>query len=220
MLKKSLFASAVLMLSLMLFSMEARAQSASPATDDLPKYEVGLHFTSLTYNNSRTEPGLGVRFTYNLNKSVALEAEGDVLPHNAHAFFLNGGRATAGFFGVKVGKRHEKYGLFAKARPGLISFTQGKFDYVPNGSSSSFPFDLRTERKTNFAMDVGGVLELYPTKRIVTRFDLGDTIIRYGATTFNTIVIPGSGPPVITPFTVPSHHPHNFQFTAGIGFRF
>ncbi|MGB9178530.1 MAG: hypothetical protein WCB68_04720 [Pyrinomonadaceae bacterium] len=220
MLKKFLFASAAFMLALSLFHTQARAQSASPAPDDLPKYEVGFHFTSLTYNDERTEPGLGARFTYNLNKSVALEAEGDVLPHNARAFFLNGGRAVEGFFGVKIGRRHEKYGLFAKARPGLISFTQGRFDYVPNGSGSAFPFDLRTERTTNFAMDVGGVLELYPTKRIVTRFDLGDTIIRYGATNFNTIVIPGSGPPLIVPLTVPTHRTHNLQFTAGIGFRF
>lgn len=220
MLKKILLASAALMLALSFCHVQARAQAAASASDDLPKYEVGFHFTSLTYNNAHTEPGLGARFTYNFNKSIALEAEGDVLPHNARAFFLNGGRAAEGFFGIKIGKRREKYGIFAKARPGLITFTQGRFDYVANGSGTVVPFDIHTERTTNFAMDVGGVLELYPTKRIVTRFDLGDTIIRYGATTFNTIEFPASGPPVIVPFTVPTHRTHNFQFTAGIGFRF
>jgi len=31
-----------------------------------------------------------------------------------------------------------------------------------------------------FSMDVGGVVEFYPSRRIVTRPDIGDTIIRYG----------------------------------------
>ena len=31
-----------------------------------------------------------------------------------------------------------------------------------------------------FSMDVGGVVEFYPSRRIVTRLDIGDTIIRYG----------------------------------------
>lgn len=219
MLKKFLFASAVLMLMHALCHTQARAQT-SASSEELPKYEVGFHFTSLTYSDAHTEPGLGARLTYNLNRSVALEAEGNVLPHNARSFFRNGGRAVQGLFGVKIGKRYEKFGIFAKVRPGLITFTQGRFDYVPNGSGSPFPFDLRTERTTNFATDVGGVLEFYPKKRIFVRLDAGDTIIRYGATTFSSVIIPGSGPPIITPFRVPGETTHNFQFTAGVGFRF
>ena len=37
-------------------------------------------------------------------------------------------------------------------------------------------------------MDVGGVVEFYPSKRIVTRFDAGDTIIHFGRRNMNTIV--------------------------------
>ena len=38
---------------------------------------------------------------------------------------------------MKVGKRFEKWGIFAKARPGAISFSQGAFDIIP--SPAGFP---------------------------------------------------------------------------------
>jgi len=45
----------------------------------------------------------------------------------------------------------------------------------------------------------------------MARFDLGDTIIRYGEVRF----------PVIGPsFTVPGVTRHNLQISSGIGFRF
>ena len=203
---------------------EAHAQSQNTPSEEVPKYEIGGHFSSLTLdagNNDTTEPGLGIRFTYNLNKNIALEAEGNLFPHDARGrSFRNGGRATEGLFGVKIGKRYEHWGIFAKARPGLISFTRGRLDVVPNNDGSAFPFDFRTERLTHFAFDVGGVLEFYPSRRIVTRFDIGDTIIRYGQTPATAISGPEGGPFVITPITIPGGTGHNFQFTAGVGFRF
>ncbi|HEY0386322.1 MAG TPA: hypothetical protein VGC64_09940 [Pyrinomonadaceae bacterium] len=207
---------ALVVCSLFLSFGEARAQS-----DDERKFEIGGHFTSLTLDFGQTEPGLGVRLTYNLNKHVAFEAEGDLFPHDArNRSFRNGGRATEGLFGLKIGKRYQHFGIFAKARPGLISFTRGRFDYVPNNDGSAFPFDFRTERLTHLAFDMGGVIEFYPTRRIVTRFDAGDTIIGYSDTTVNTINGPAGGPFVLTPFHVPGQVQHNFQFTAGVGLRF
>jgi hypothetical protein len=194
---------------------------AQTSTDDPPKFEIGAHFTSLSLGTDRTEAGLGTRLTYNLTKNFAVEAEGNLLPHNARfASFRNGGRAVEGLFGVKVGKRYEKFGIFAKARPGLISFTQGQGGYVATGGGGVFPFQFRTERATHFATDIGGVLEFYPSHRIVTRFDAGDTIIRYGSATFNGLSIDDAGNTSIFPLPVPAQTTHNFQFTAGVGFRF
>ena len=50
---------------------------AQTSSDDVPRYEVGAEFTSITKPDSfrgNTEIGLGARFTFNLNRSVALEA--------------------------------------------------------------------------------------------------------------------------------------------------
>jgi hypothetical protein len=55
---------------------------------------------------------------------------------------------------------------------------------------------------------------------LVTRFDLGDTIIRYGSSTFNGLSTDASGTITIFPIPINAETSHNFQFTAGVGFRF
>ena len=62
---------------LLILSGEAMAQ-----TDETRKYEIGVHFSSLSfgYGAGRTAPGFGGRFTFNLTDNLALEAEGDFFP--------------------------------------------------------------------------------------------------------------------------------------------
>lgn len=202
--------------------LDARAQ-----TDDLPKYEVGVQFTSITepsYDGGHTEPGFGGRFTFNLNRSVSLEAEGNFFPHKCRScgggFGDSNGNIVQGFFGVKAGKRFQKWGIFAKGRPGLVSFSQGDTRYVNTGVGGPFPFEFLHTRLTNFAADVGGVLEFYPSKRIVARFDAGDTMIHYGRRQTNFLTFDPLGVPSLVPFTLRAETRHNFQFSAGVGFRF
>ena len=219
MMKKQLIIRAALTM-LCVFAAFAETRAQTP-TEETPKFEIGGHVSTLIMSPDATEFGIGVRFTYNATRNLAFEAEGDLFPHDARSrSFRNGGRITEGLFGVKIGKRYERFGIFAKARPGLISFTRGRVDVVPNGSGGVFPFDFRTERLTHLAFDVGGVLEFYPSRRIVTRFDAGDTIIRYRETNAPFVSGPDGGPFTILPFPIPASTSHNFQFSAGIGFRF
>ncbi len=198
---------------------EAQGQST-----EVPKIEVGVQFTSITkpdYNGGSTEPGFGGRFTFNLNRSVALEAEGNFFPHKCGYCGQSGdnnGNISQGLFGIKAGKRFQKWGLFAKARPGLVSFSEGDPRYVSLGNGD---FSFSHNRLTHFAADIGAVLEFYPSKRIVTRFDGGDTMIHYGQRTANYFVYPTlTGPPILVPYTLRAETRHNFQFSAGVGFRF
>ena len=200
-----------------LVQLQALAQS-----EELPKFEVAAEFTTLereAFSQRRTEPGLGGRFTYNLNEKFAVEGAGYFFPKRCFQC-RNAGNIVEGFAGVKYGKRFEKWGIFAKARPGVISFSQGAFDVVPTGSPL-IPIELEFNRLTTFAMDVGGVVEFYPSKRIVTRFDFGDTIVHFKRRNLNTIAFD----PVtqaITPSIIPlpSRTLHNFQFMTSVGFRF
>jgi len=211
-------AAALVLLCLFFAGGDARAQAT-----DAPKVEVGVQFTSLTlggYPNS-TEPGVGGRVTYNLTDNVALEAQFDFFP-NGQRFrgFRNGGRIAQGLFGVKAGKRFDKFGIFGKVRPGFTSFSAGREETVvrPGTPDPVFgpAFDSIPHRETRFATDVGAVLEFYPSRRIVTRFDAGDTIIRYGDTTGALIDRTG----IVGQFPISGEVRHNFQFSAGIGFRF
>jgi hypothetical protein len=195
-------------------------------TDEPPRFEVGAQFSSLSIRNvfgTRTEPGFGGRFTYNLTDNFALEAEGDFFPHNERSnAFRTGGRAVEGLFGIKIGKRYKKFGFFGKARPGFISFSQGITEFTLVGQTGN-PFtdiNVSVKRLTHFAADIGGVLEFYPTRHLITRFDVGDTIIRQGQTTITTFYTTPGGTFAPLSQTFPTDTTHNFQFSAGVGFRF
>ena len=196
------------------------------------RFEVGAQFSSLSltqfdhftnstvipfleFRDSRTQLGFGGRLTYNLTSSFAVETEGNFFPRD-NALFNNhraGGRLLQWQAGVKAGKRFETFGIFAKARPGIVSFSNTpSFLGFDEGQDLPIPF-IRFKRRNSFSFDLGGVLEFYPSRRLITRFDLGDTIIRYGST-----VLPfGLGPEVIA---TNAETMHNFQFSAGVGFRF
>ncbi|HEV2705625.1 MAG TPA: hypothetical protein VGV59_06845 [Pyrinomonadaceae bacterium] len=205
----------------------ARVPPACAQDEDLPKVEVGAQFSSLSlgridFLDSETKAGFGGRITFNLNRSLALEAEGNFFPRQEPQASARGGRALQGLFGVKAGKRFERFGVYGKARPGFVHFTDAineisSTSAVLDGETFFFP-ELRTGGKTHFAVDVGGVLELYHTRRVLTRFDFGDTIIRYGERPGAFFTgLPGE-PPII--FTRPATTRHNFQFSAGVSFRF
>jgi hypothetical protein len=200
-----------------------------------PRFEAGVQYTTLIINHptaSRSsfptvsggrpltvETGVGGRFTFNLNDHLALEAALDYLPgDDLFASTSFGGDALQGQFGLKAGRRFRRFGLFAKARPGFLSFDRARrlvgTQIFTSGSQTFTLGVFQPGRKTFFETDVGGVVEFYPSRRLVARFDVGDTIVRYrGRVTegfsFGTAILPE-----------PDDTRHNFQFTAGVGFRF
>jgi hypothetical protein len=204
-----------------------------------PKVEVGAQFTSLAVNlpdpvfgfpvispgdpGTDPEAGFGARFTYNLNDHVGLEAEGNFFPRRQFPGQTFGGFPAQAQFGAKVGRRWQRFGVFAKGRPGLISFSRVRQLVGTEQITFANPFGdpfvftvgvFEDKRKTYFSMDVGGVFELYPSRRLMTRFDFGDTIIHYSRRHEQTFFL-SQNVLEIAPETQ-----HNFQFSAGIGFRF
>jgi hypothetical protein len=221
------------------------------AQEDTPRFELGGQFSLLSRNRPSaqednffkfddfndffpqrvTKPGFGARFTYNKTPSVAFEAEGNFLPERRVVFGVPDGHIFQGQFGVKVGKRCEKVGFFAKLRPGFVTFTKssqftgfkGVFVFHPSRGTDvllDVP-QFRTGKATHFSTDIGGVVEFYPSGRIVTRFDIGDTIIRYGDYGEPAAVVcPLCCPCVPQLFLRPPETKHNLQFSAGVGIKF
>lgn len=192
-------------------------------SQDLPKFEVAAEFTTLEREafNRRTEPGLGGRFTYNLNRVWSLEGAGYFFPKQCFSC-RNPGRVIQAVGGVKAGKRFENWGIFIKARPGIVSFSDGESNVVPVGPVNPLSFlQFEFNRVTSFATDIGGVVEFYPSKHIVTRFDAGDTIIYFTRSTTNQFQFdPLTNSFFVGPVTRPARTAHNFQFVASVGFRF
>jgi len=190
------------------------------AQSDAPKLEAGVQYSLLRlkaqqpFNNpifeiidpdfTTSDSGFGGRITSNLTDSFSLEGEVNYFPEERQNFseplYINSKR-TQGLFGVKYGKRSDRAGIFAKARPGFMHFGPG----TPDPRIQTFAPVPGNISSTEFAMDIGGVLEFYPSRHTMLRFDVGDTIIRYGTGSV-------SGRPAFTT--------HNLQLTVGAGFRF
>jgi hypothetical protein len=220
------------------------AWAQSPDTDE-HKFEVGAQFTVLnvsrveatsarivaclvppcpeevTIERSReAEPGFGGRIGYNVNSFFAVEAELNYFPRERR---FDGGQDVELLAGVKVGRRFEKIGVFAKARPGFLSSRISDFIQPPTRACIAVApppaacFDEIKRRETSFAFDVGGVLEFYPTRRTIIRLDAGDTIVRLGA---RRLIAPSTIFPTGVLVIAPPETTHNFQGSIGVSFRF
>lgn len=168
------------------------------AQSSVGKVEVGGQLSIIDMRESISEkpPGVGGRFTYNFTDEIAADTELNYF--STAEVDLN---RTQGLFGIKAGKRFESVGVFAKARPGFMHF---------HGQPQP---GVSVAGTTKFVTDLGGVFEIYPSKRFIVRIDVGDTIIFYGGQTIKQLSLPG-GPQVQLDTT------HNLQASIGIGFRF
>lgn len=200
----------ILLIALISFASVALAQSKKD------KIEIGVQSSSLTLFSpdapfDETKGAIGGRFTFNFNRSIAADAEINFLPQKQFIFNADG-NSIQGQFGVKIGKRFEKFGVFGKLRPGFIS-TDRVFNFLPGPPAPDFAINFSLQRETFFTTDFGGVLELYPSRRMVVRFDAGDTAIRHP----ERFLPLGFGGPLVR--VRGPKFSHNFQFTAGVAFR-
>ena len=164
------------------------------------RIEVGGQLSIIDLRASIREkpPGDGGRFTYNVTDYLAIDTA--VNYFSTSEVDLN---RTQGLFGIKAGKRFGRtpFGLFAKARPGLMRFHGERRPGVT------------VDGTTKFALDLGSVVEFYPSKRTIVRIDVGDTIIFYNDETIRILSLPG-GPQQQLGTT------HHLQTSFGFGFRF
>lgn len=128
------------------------------------------------------------QYTWNLSPSLAVEGNIGYLPGFQTSVAGDNGHELLAVSGVNAGLRRQRFGVYGKIEPGIASWSPGLTVYRLEGDLVS------TEhlRRTNFALDYGGVLELYPTERTIIRFDLSQTMVaeydqvlsRVGALTF------------------------------------
>ncbi len=186
----------------------APATSQAQAQTDEHKFEAGVVFTAIGAESlDQSSKGLGARLTYNFTDNLALDAEGSLFPRTTLGNDQSA-QNVQGFVGVKAGARSKYVGIFAKARPGVMSIGNSisGFDCGSRGL-----FNVCRPERSHLALDAGVVTEFYPSSRTIIRVDLGDTIVRFRSAGRNVF----DGTQVSS-----SSVSHNFQASIGFGYRF
>jgi hypothetical protein len=162
---------------------QVRAQDLSKPS----KIELGVQFSTLTLGlappagiqtefvalpSNQTGPGIGGRFTRNLTNHLALEGEGNLFPRR----LPSQGLAFQAQFGVKAGHRFKRIGVFAKARPGFVSFgnvaTEEGTETIGTPPLQFTVAHIVPRRRNFFSMDIGSVAEVYLSRWILLRVDV------------------------------------------------
>ena len=158
--------------------------------------EISAQATLLRLSDFDTTPsGVGGRVTFDLTTWLATDAEFQFFPSDNITLPLGGVGPTAvplaliahnrrradGFFGVKVGTRASKFGVYGKVRPGFTHLVDRGVECIGVECARILMLTLlaRDEYRTEFALDLGGGVEFYPTGRTVARVEFGDTMIRH-----------------------------------------
>jgi len=148
------------------------------------RFEVSGQVSVLKLSNPGSiTTGAGPRVTVNLSRWLSID--GDITFYPNDDFVSDASTPTLGleykrrrtdaFVGVKAGWRNERFGVFAKARPGATWLEHKGVSC--SGEVCALVLIAVPEYRTEFAFDVGGVFEYYPTTRTLVRFDISDVVI-------------------------------------------
>ena len=120
----------------------AANSSCSDCSDQPPRFELGVAMSGIHLSDNNNF-GVGARAVFNLNSFFSLEGEGNFFLNNATPKAFSGGRAVEGLFGPKIGLRTDNVGIFAKVRPGVISFSN-TIQGITINPTLPFPISIQT----------------------------------------------------------------------------
>jgi hypothetical protein len=178
------------------------------------RFEIGAQLTSTTSGEfDQGDIGVGGRFSWHPAHPAALvgiEAEIDRYPSDFpdRQPFSRG--RTEGLFGVTVGPRLDRLRPFAKLRPGFVRFQEAPH---PFACILIFPPPLAcalASGQTVFALDIGGGVELFTTRKTFVRVEGGDRLLKYPGPVFDSSRMAEDN----------GFFSHDFRFAIGGGLRF
>lgn len=191
------------------------AQLALPhlavAQDTRPRFEIGPVLSIYAAGADYSEPTqyqFGGRFSWNCLSHLALEGEyGSTVRYPLSATSVDGGYFSQALFGIKPGIRWQRWGIFAKFRPGFVHYS----GIITGATESSRGIALTYGSLTEPAFDLGGGAEFFMSRHFLFRYDLSDLLVHEGVL---TTLINGQAIPTIS-FTQ-----NHFEAEASLAFRF
>ena len=185
--------SAILPLFILLFAATFYGQNppgavasnpAAPKETSIRRFEVGGQATDVNLGNCSgfsncPEPqlALGAGGAFNVNRYLAVDVDVNVLTaldtmhYNFDRGVPAGGRGLELLAGIRGEVRARRYGFFADAAPGVLSWSQVLTAYSKG---------IETYGRDNlFALKLGGGAEYAPSSRVHIRFDVADLLVKY-----------------------------------------
>jgi molybdate transport system substrate-binding protein len=175
------------------------------------RFEIGVQIASATSSQfDRTDPGFGGRLGWRASGLFAIEAEVMLYPRDYPDDSAFSRARWEGLFGATIGPAFDRVRPFAKVRPGFVTFREAP---EPFACILIFPPPLACTLgagRTVFALDVGGGLDVFVTRKTFLRVDAGDRLVKYPGPVFDeNFVARDEG-----------FFGHDFRFAAGGGVRF
>ena len=139
-------------------------------------------------DSSDIHVGVGGRLTLDLARWFSVEGEYQFIPSDELDTTIRSiegsvmvlryeRRRSTALFGVKTGHRGARVGVFGKVRPGFTVLTDRGIDCV--GEVCALVLLAVPDYRAEFALDVGGVVEFYPSSRWTARVDVGSLVITH-----------------------------------------
>ena len=159
--RSQITAAVILALSLAGAARAQEKQTPGAGDESAPKAEAGAQYSKIRFGDAEPSPAFAGFVTYNLTGHLAVDASAYFFPFKLSEDYLVGGRPFQLQAGIRAGKRFRRFGLFAKARPGFVTFGEtvtpklGQ-SFIGVDGRPFFPIDFITERKTHFSLDLGG----------------------------------------------------------------
>jgi hypothetical protein len=157
-----------------------------------------------------TDVGFGGRFSWYPTSLIGAEAEMNFYPRDLPGRVAFSSGRVEGLFGATVGPRLGRVRPFGRLRPGFVTYREAP---GPIACILIFPPPLQctlATGRTVFALDVGGGVELFATRRTSIRFDMGDRLLRYPGPAFDAERNVHSG----------AFFGHDLRFAVGGGWSF
>lgn len=161
------------------------APLAAVAQSGEPRFQLGVQFMGASSGEfNRTALGVsgGVGHPVPL---LGLEANLGIYPRDSTSTTAPSTSQVEGLLGITIGPRLGRVRPFAKVRPGFVAFRASR---EPMACALIYPPPLSctlAPGETVAAVDLGGGIEVFPTRRAFLRFDIGDRMLRYPGPTFD-----------------------------------
>lgn len=128
----------------------------------------------------------GFHASLNVNQYLAFVSRFDIAPNNSpyESTFgsgspmpvRQGGHVSEFLLGARGSVRGKRWGLFADAQPGVLSWSHAALD-LSALTSPDGPGNINFGRRNSFALDLGGGVNYSPRPRLRVSMGLGDVLV-------------------------------------------